>query len=111
MGTVALTLKRGAAQREADILLFAVDPTYIGQILNTSSLLGWMRPFAPALPRSNRIASEMHLGTNQIAPLRVADDLGTTSARLSHIFVDQQGWQTTSPQTSGLDPSAQDIKK
>ena len=79
--------------------------------MSVRSLQAWIGPFAPALPKSNQIVSEMHLATSQIAPLRVADDLGTTSVRLSHILVDQQGWQATSPQTSGLDPSAQDSKR
>ena len=55
-----------------------MDSTHTGQFLNMLSVLGWLGPFAPALPKGNEIASEEHPLTNMIAPVRVPNDPGTT---------------------------------
>jgi len=56
-----------------------VELRHTGQFLSVRLAQAWIRPFAPALPKGNEIASEEHPGTNTIAPVRVADDPGITS--------------------------------
>ena len=68
---------RSSAQREV-IKSFLADSTHTGQFLSAWLLQAWMRPFAPALPKGNEIASEEDPVTNTIAPVRVANDPGTT---------------------------------
>ena len=51
---------------------------HTGQFLSVRLAHGWIRPFAPALPKGNEIASEEDPVTNTIAPVRVANDPGTT---------------------------------
>ena len=55
-----------------------MDSTHTGQFLSAWLLQAWMRPFAPALPKGNEIASEEDPVANTIAPVRVANDPGTT---------------------------------
>ena len=51
---------------------FLGELTCVGQFLHTWSVLAWLGSFAPALPKSNQIASEQHLNTSTIAIVRVA---------------------------------------